>query len=188
MASAWVRRAGRAAVAAAMVLASAVAVVVWFPHPKRLRKPRPDQLVGRPAPRVAERVEEWLQGEEFEVRRGPGQATLLLFWHPRDGGKSEPWIAPVVRWAEEFESRGLITLGVCVVDAEDAAELVLPVIRRHEIPFRMALDCDGDLHLDFLIDKKHTPYCYLVDGSGRIVWGGHPEALDEEDIEGALSR
>lgn len=192
MASGWIRRLGRFAVVAAMVLASAVAVVVWRPKATKLRKPRPDNMVGQPAPRIADDIEEWIQGRELELRKLKGKAVLLFFWHPRDEGKSQPWIPRVVKLAQEFEDKGLVTVGVCVVDREDAQALVQPLISQYEIPFRMALDCDADLHFAYVIDKekKGTPYCYLLRRESQkwmIAWGSHPEFLTESVIEQALA-
>jgi hypothetical protein len=189
MAGSWTARLARGAVVAAMVAASAVAIVVWRPEPVEIDD-RPVEIIGAPAPDLADEVESWVQGDELDLQYVRDSAVLLLFWHPRDDGASEPWIDPVVALARRYEDEGLVTVGLCVVGLEDWRQLVRPVIRQHQVPFRMALDCDGDLHIRYLIDRTRTPYCYLLaceDDDWTIVWGGHPEVLNESVIEHILA-
>jgi len=194
MAGPLARRLGKIAVVSGMALAGAIAVGVWFPDAKKLRKPRPDDMVGRDAPGIADEVEAWLGGDEFDLTREKPAAALLLFWHPRDGGKSQPWLASVAKLARDFAPKGLVTAGLCVVDMEDAPTLVAPLRSQYDLPFRIGLDCDGDLHMRYLIDKRKTPYCYLLrpregeEGKWTVAWGEHPEFLTGEVIQGVLGK
>ena len=186
----WVRRLARGGVVTLMVVVGAAASLLMAPEAERKRRSSPlDDMVGHEAPGIADEVVEWLNGEEVELRRLRGRTVLLVFWHPRDGGKSEAELPNIVRIARKYEPRGLVTIGLCVCD--DATDID-PLISTYDIPFRIALDCDADAHQDdekgYLIDKKGTPYCYLVDGSQRVVWGAPAQFLADRVIEEYLSR
>ena len=152
-------------------------------------KPPSGELVGKRAPKFADDVEEWINGDETDFKALEGQPVMLLFWHPLDEGRSVAALPKVVALANEFESRGLVTLGFCVCDDDTEIQ---PLISRFGIPFRIGLDCNGDLHLSaryrgagYRVDNKDrlTPHCFLVDGQRTVVWAGDAGDLSAAAIE-----
>jgi len=155
-------------------------------------KPPSGELVGRRAPKFADDVEEWVNGEETEFDALEGQPVMLLFWHPLDEGRSVAALPNVVELANQFEPRGLVTISFCVCDDDTEIQ---PLISRFAIPFRIALDCDGDLHLSaryrgagYRVDNKQrtTPHCFLVNGERTVVWAGDAADLSAAAIEDYL--
>lgn len=190
LAGLWLRRLARGALVTAMVLVGAAAVVIMRPETERKRRVSPlDNMVGQKARLVADSVEQWVNGEEVELDRLGDSTVLLVFWHPRDGGRSEAELPNIVRIATKYEPRGLVTIGVCVCDEPSEVD---PLISRHHIPFRVALDCDADLHQHhdkgYLIDRKGTPYCYLIDADQQVVWGAAAEFLADRVVEEHLPK
>ncbi|MFW6162206.1 MAG: peroxiredoxin family protein, partial [Planctomycetota bacterium] len=124
-----------------------------------------------------------VQGGEIDIAGLGGRPVLLYFWHPRDG-KSPATLNHVQGLAARFEADGLVTIGLCVCD--EPAE-VQPLIEAHGLTFRIALDCDADVHIHkYRIDQTGTPYCYLVAADHRIVWQGPPTALTARRIRALL--
>jgi len=130
-------------------------------------------MVGKRAIDLAPEVEFWVNGSELDITTLRNQVVLLYFWHPRDG-KSLATLPAVQKLAAEFADAGLVTVGICVLDGPADIE---PLIREHKIGFRIALDCDADLHVRYRIDKTGTPYCYLVDTHHVVAWEGPPGSL-----------
>lgn len=141
-------------------------------------EPAVGALVGRPAMEFTHEVEQWVNGTEPDPEALKGRPVLLYFWHPRDG-RSLPTLPLVQGLAAAFADQGLVTVGVCVLDEPAEVE---PLLREHKVTFRIALDCDADLHEHYRIDKTGTPYCYLIDGQQTIVWEGPPDKLSARRI------
>jgi len=184
----WLRTSRRArygALAAGLMLAAAVAAGAWWlTREKRTKVYRPPgPLRGKRAPEIIDRVEFWLNGGEVALASLKKKPVLLVFWHPRDGGKSLAALPHVRDLADAFASKGLTTIGFCVLDEPKDLE---PVLRDHKIAFRVGLDCDADLHKQYRIDVVGTPYAYLVDGKGVVAWDGPPDELDARDVRKLL--
>ena len=179
------RRARYGAIAACLVLATAMAAGAW--RLTREKKARvyhpPGPLRGETAPEIIDRVEFWLNGGEVALASLKRKPVLLVFWHPRDGGKSLAALPHVREVSAAFASKGLTTIGFCVLDEAKDLE---PVLREHKITFRVGLDCDADLHRQYRIDVVGTPYAYLVDGKGVVAWDGPPDELDESEVRKLL--
>jgi peroxiredoxin len=173
------------AIGGLVVAAGAAGVLVLGPRRKRpagIQATGP--LVGKAAPEIADGVELWVNGKEAELRQLKGKAVLLFFWHPRDeGGKSLAALPHVGKLADSFERKGLVTIGLCVLDEPKEVE---PTLREHGVKFRVGLDCDADVHRSYRIENVKTPYCYLVDTRGMVAWEGRPDALAESAIEACL--
>jgi hypothetical protein len=147
-------------------------------------EPAVGPMVGKPAKKIADSVEFWVNGPEVELAKLEGKAVLLVFWHPDDEGRKSLAALPGVRkLADAYAARGLLTIGSCVLDGPQE---VGPLLREHQIAFRIALDCDADLHKDYRIDKTGTPYAYLIDAKRTIVWEGPPEKLSSRRIRNHL--
>lgn len=165
------------AVAAALAGAAAVAFLVWRGPAEA---PASGPMIGKRAPKIADNVEFWLNGQELELAGLEGRPLLLVFWHPLDkGGRSLAALPHVRGLADSLGPKGLLTLGCCVLDTPAEAE---PILREHGITFLTALDCDADLHCDYRVDTIGTPYAYLIDGGAAIVWEGPPEKLTAHRI------
>ena len=106
-------------------------------------EPATGPMVGKPAPEVADEVEQWVNGHEVDLADLKGKLVLLCFWHPRDG-KSPAALGRVQGFAAQHGGQGLVTIGLCVCDEPAEVE---PLIEEHKLTFRVGLDCDADVHL-----------------------------------------
>ena len=158
----------------AACLALACALIGMGPGCDR-EEPAVGPMVGTQARDLPDETEFFLNGGGVTLG---GRPALLYFWHPRDG-KSLPTVPLVQGLADRFADKGLVTVGLCVLDEPADVE---PLLREHKITFRIALDCDADLHEHYRIDKTGTPYCYLIDGQRTIVWEGPPDRLSTRRI------
>jgi len=166
---------------ACVALAAAIAVVVCLCTRGKALAPARGPLVGAKALEVVDSVEFWLNGEEVELKGLKGHPVLLFFWHPRDArGKSLAALPHVRDLADSCAGRGLVTIGLCVLDSPEEAE---PILREHGVTFLTGLDCDADLHIDYRIDRMGTPYCYLIDPQGTVAWEGRPAHLTARRIQ-----
>lgn len=143
--------------------------------------PAKGPLVGKPAREIANRVEFWVGAREVELAACRGRAVLLFFWHPADGRRSLAALPHVAKLARGFADDGLLTVGLSVLTEgreprETLAEL-RSLRKEHDLPFPLGADCDADLHQAYRIDELGTPYCYLVDKRGVVVWAGRPGEL-----------
>lgn len=166
--------------AAALATIAAIAYKVLWPRPVA---PARGPMVGARAFEIADKVEAWVNGEEIDLADLKGQLVLLYFWHPRDG-KSTETLDRVQSIASRYADDGLVTIGLCVCDEPSEVQ---PLIERHGLTFRVALDSDADIHIGkYRIDEAGTPYCYLIAPDRRICWEGRPEELTRRHIRAHL--
>jgi len=169
----------------ALGVAALLAVLARQPK-ATFKAPPPGPLRGKKAPKIADEIEFWIQGEELDFKDVRGKPVLLVFWHPLDG-LSAKHIRRVIKLAAPFESRGLIVAGITLYsespDPLDPDTLVAAAekqTRKYGIPFRVGLDCDGSAHEDYAIERTGTPFCYLINTARICVWEGRPEHLTPE--------
>ncbi|MFP4058833.1 MAG: hypothetical protein ACLF0G_18340 [Candidatus Brocadiia bacterium] len=179
--------------AAALVVAALAAFLIWRQtreEEKELPKPPHE---GEPVKAVADEVEFWVNGQEMELEHLQGKALLLYFWHPEDGASLDT-LPRVCELARAYAEEGLVTIGFVLLTEpaaperpERVAEAAEALVREHDIPFPLAVDCNWDVHATYRIDQTGTPYCYLADLGHVIFWKGHPRQLTEELVRDAVT-
>jgi hypothetical protein len=185
----------RRAVGALYALAVAVALALLIRQPDRPGKePPPGPLRGTEAPKLADEIEFWIQGDELEFDDVRGQPILLVFWHPRDGLGAMA-MARITELTAPFESRGLVVVGVTLfsespdpLDPETLVAAAEQETQKAGIPFRVGLDCDGSAHELYGIERTGTPFCYLINTARICVWEGPPDRLQAETLARVLPK
>lgn len=80
----------------------------------------------------------------------------------------------------KYKAKGLVIVGV---SNEDAAT-VKAFMKKLPMNYTVALDPSGALGNQFNV--RGIPHALVVDKSGKIVWEGHPMAMEESVIEAVL--
>jgi thioredoxin-like negative regulator of GroEL len=81
---------------------------------------------------------------------------------------------------ERYEAKGLSIIGVT---SESASETE-PWIQDKGVQYAYAYDKGGKVARYFGVGG--IPHAVLIDAGGKVVWDGHPGALDDETIESSL--
>jgi hypothetical protein len=166
-----------------LAVAAVLVLVIRQPDPSA-KEPPPGPLRGKEAPKLADEIEFWIQGDELEFEDVRGQPILLVFWHPRDGLAAMA-MARITELIAPFESRGLVVVGVTLftespdpLDPETLVAAAEEETRKVGIPFRVGLDCDGSAHELYGIERTGTPFCFLINTARICVWEGPPDRLN----------
>jgi cytochrome c biogenesis protein CcmG, thiol:disulfide interchange protein DsbE len=108
-----------------------------------------------------------------------GKPMILEFWATWCGPclKSIPHLNEIYK---KYQDKGLLAVGV----TDEDRPTVDAFLKKMEMNYTVAIDADGALGNSFGI--KGIPHALLVDKTGKIVWEGHPLALQESDIEALL--
>ena len=157
------------------VALTAVAVVVIVVVRLGLFEPRP-------VPAVAVTT---IEGEQLRLDGLKGSVVVVNFWATTCAVciREMPRLAELF---EEYRSRGYRTVAVAM--PYDPPNRVLDYVKRHPLPFDVALDVSGSV-LRAFGDVPGTPTSFLVDRRGMIVrkYLGEPDFADlEKRIEEAL--
>ena len=83
---------------------------------------------------------------------------------------------------DKFGEKGLVVLGV----SNEPKKLVTETVQKTERKYAIAI-VKGE-KTDTFYGVKGYPSAYLVDARGRVVWSGHPGALEEKTISDALAK
>jgi len=156
---------------AALAALAIAAVVAWG----ALHKP--------PAPEVALTS---LDGDTLRMAELRGQVVLVNFW-ATTCAVCVTEMPSIVATHRKLAQRGFETFAVAM--QFDQPERVLNYQQRHQLPFKIVLDKDGELARAF-DDTRLTPTSFLIDKRGRIVWRyqGAPDfAALERRIERLLA-
>jgi thiol-disulfide isomerase/thioredoxin len=128
-------------------------------------------------------VGEALPALNVEFPRGApdlkGHPLIVEFWATwcPPCRKSIPHLNEVY---DKYRARGLEIVGIT---AEDEA-MIGSFVKDNPIKYHPAVDRGGKLAKQFGI--RGIPHAMLVDKAGKIVWEGHPMALEEKDMEALL--
>jgi peroxiredoxin len=124
-----------------------------------------------------------LDGGRFELAELRGNPVLVTFWATscRSCVKEIPHL---IALHEEFHAAGLEIFGVAM--AYDPPNHVLEFSRSRELPYRIALDIDGEVARAFG-DVMLTPTTFLIAPDGRIVVNKVGE-FDTDDMQQRISR
>lgn len=103
-------------------------------------------------------------GQNFETENLKGKLVLLNLWAAWSPASAKE-LPELVGFQEEFSSKGLILLGVCLDDAPPAGLLVFS--ERHGIHYPLVRP--GDQALDLLNPIETIPYTILLSPDGKIL-------------------
>ena len=106
-----------------------------------------------------------LDGSTLDGSTLKGQVTLVNFW-ATTCTSCVAEMPELIRTHQKFQSRGFETVAVAM--SYDPVEWVLNFSRSRQLPFKVALDRNGELARSWG-DVKLTPTTFLVDKQGRIV-------------------
>jgi thiol-disulfide isomerase/thioredoxin len=146
--------------------------------------------VGDPAPKL--QVGKWVQGEPVE-EFAPGKVYIVEFWATWCGPCRQV-IPHLNDLHKQFREKGVVVIGQDVFEKEETK--VEPLVREmgEKLTYRVALDDkkaskNGKMAETWLVaaDQNMIPCAFIVNQQGVIAWIGHPEALNEEDIERVIS-
>jgi peroxiredoxin len=141
-----------------VVLCALAAFLVWAAAVATLSR----HTLTRAAPDV--RYTE-LSGETFSTSDLRGKVVLVNFW----GSYCTPCIKEMPHLVEahrKYEARGYETVAIAV--RHDNPQRVIRFVKEHELPFRIALDSQGELAKEFG-NVRITPTSFLIDRNGRIL-------------------
>ena len=125
-----------------------------------------------------------IDGSTLDSSALRGKVTLVNFW-ATTCTSCVAEMPDLVRTYQKFQPRGYETVAVAM--SYDPVEWVLNFSKTRQLPFKVALDHNGELARSWG-DVKLTPTTFLVDKQGRIVkrYVGPPDfaALDQliEDL------
>ena len=125
-------------------------------------------------------------GRPLQLSEQSGQALLVNFWATTCAVcmRDMPKLAELF---EKYRPHGYRTVAVAM--PYDPPNRVLDYVKRHPLPFDVALDVDGAV-LRAFGDVPGTPTSFLVDEDGNIIrkYLGEPDFADlEQRIEHALA-
>jgi thiol-disulfide isomerase/thioredoxin len=137
----------------------------------------------RPMPGV---VVNTLKGEQYPLSSLRGSVVLVNFWATTCAVcmRDMPKLSELF---EKYRLKGYRTVAVAM--PYDPPNRVLDYVKRHPLPFDVALDVDGKV-LRAFGDVPGTPTSFLVDKDGNIIrkYLGEPDFADlEQRIEHALA-
>ena len=150
----------------------------------------PTLKVGDKAPKL--QVAKFVQGEpvkDFEK----GKVYLVEFWATWCG-PCRASIPHVNELYTKFKDKGFIVIGQNCWERDET--LVEPFVKKmgDQMTYRVALDDKstdkkGAMSTTWMAaaERKGIPSAFLVDGTGKIAWIGHPMELKPETIEKAFA-
>jgi peroxiredoxin len=128
-----------------------------------------------------------LDGSTLDSSALQGKVTLVNFW-ATTCTSCVAEMPDLVRIHQKFQPRGFETVAVAM--SYDPVEWVLNFSKTRQLPFKVALDHNGELARSWG-DVKLTPTTFLVDKKGRIVkrYVGPPDfAALQQLIEDLLAQ
>jgi thiol-disulfide isomerase/thioredoxin len=154
---------------AMLLLAAALAAMPW--------------LAGRPwqAPSVSFTM---IDGSQPTLQSLQGRPVLVSFWSTTCAPCMEE-MPSLIAFQREFAARGLVTVAVAM--KHDRPDMVIDLAQRRALPFRVALDVQGEAARAFR-NTEATPTKFLIDASGQVVrtYVGHTDFGDLEQRVKAL--
>lgn len=138
-------------VAGLVAVASAIALVAWFAF-----------FQGSLAPEVRFKT---LAGESIATSDLRGKVVLVEFWATSCVTCVED-MPKVVRTYNKYKNQGFETIAVAM--DYDPPNHVLNYAQKNALPFKVALDVQGDVARSFG-NIRLTPTSFLIDRSGHIV-------------------
>lgn len=144
---------GRRQIAYSSAIAVAVAICVAIVFPWERPRPAPDVTMMS------------IQGERISLTALRGRVVLVNFWATDCVicVREMPEMAALYRASAP---RGLEAVFVAM--PHDRPDRVLDFVRRNDLPFKVALDVQGEV-LRAFGDVPGTPALFLIDKQGRIV-------------------
>ena len=106
-----------------------------------------------------------LDGSKMSSTQLKGKVTLVNFW-ATTCTTCVAEMPELIRTHQKFQQRGLETVAIAM--SYDPVEWVLNYSRSRQLPFKVALDRNGDLARSWG-DVKLTPTTFLLDKQGQIV-------------------
>lgn len=106
-----------------------------------------------------------IKGEAMALEELRGQPVLVTFWATTCPGCMKE-IPHLIELHETFHRHGLEIFGVAM--AYDPPNQVIEFTRTRDLPYRIALDIDGEVAQAFG-DVMLTPTTFLIAPDGRIV-------------------
>ena len=106
-----------------------------------------------------------LDGSTLESSALAGKVTLVNFW-ATTCASCVAEMPELIRTHQQYQARGLETVAVAM--SYDPVEWVLNFTKSRQLPFKVALDRDGQLARSWG-DVKLTPTTFVVDKQGQIV-------------------
>jgi len=150
-----------------LILAAVLMVCLWA----FLKAEPKSALIGQPAPEL--HVTYFKEGAAPDLK---GKPTLVEFWATwcPPCRKSIPHLNEI---HQKYGGKGLQIVGI----TEEDKATVAAFIKDMPMDYHVALDETGKDSEAFGISG--IPHAFLVGKDGKIVWEGHPMALEEKDIE-----
>lgn len=106
-----------------------------------------------------------IQGEEFALKKLRGQPVLVTFWATTCSTCMKE-IPHLIELHETYRERGLSIFAVAM--PYDPPNQVIEFARARELPYKIALDVEGDAVQAFG-DVMLTPTTFLIAPDGRVV-------------------
>jgi peroxiredoxin len=106
-----------------------------------------------------------LDGSTLDSSALQGKVTLVNFW-ATTCTSCVAEMPDLIRTYQKFQPRGFETVAIAM--SYDPVEWVLNFTKSRQLPFKVALDRNGELARSWG-DVKLTPTTFLVDQQGRIV-------------------
>jgi peroxiredoxin len=154
---------------------------------KAKTKASPDSIVEKDAPKIF--AETWLNVPEGTdgADAMKDKPALVVFWSSRDEGAGQ-LIWDCEQLYRKFKDRGFAVVGLRPQrDREQAAAL----IKERDVSFPIGSDSNRAQGLASMgnaqnFKARFSPACFLIDKSGKVVWGNSKTAPTAEQIEALL--
>jgi peroxiredoxin len=144
------------AIAIGIALAAAFATTS-AEDPKAKAKPAPE-LTG---------VTEWVNAKPLTLADQKGKVVILHFWTHGciNCANNYPHYKA---WGKLYKNKDVTAIGVHTpeFDAEKKVEAVKAAVKKHDLPFAVAMDNDGKIWKAW--NNRYWPCVYLIDKAGNV--------------------
>jgi thiol-disulfide isomerase/thioredoxin len=152
-------------------------------QPKEEKKAEIKLKVGDPAPAL--KIDEWLKGDSITAME-KNKTYVLVFWATTDNQSVDeiPHLTDLQKRYKDIVIVGIAGPG----RGEATGDLTIDRVDKFvkdmgtKIGYRIGFDADGETFKPYMdgANRNKLPTAFVVDGTTKVAWIGHPKDLDKE--------